>query len=180
VGVKYNKKVDFITKEAAIGEDSYFNNVIIKEIITNLKPVYVSMDNQILWKEDNVKVEGYYLNNLNDIKFKFLKKITSNKKNCEILSRLVTGYSYTRTYLYKMLIDSPLCNCGREIQDTNYVFWACPILFNERIKLYGILRDIKLLDSFSIKYLLGNINKKIAVIILKYVKMANAKLNLSL
>jgi len=39
------------------------------------------------------------------------------------------------------------------------------------------LRGLKLLDPFSLDYLLGNINKKIATI-LKYIKMANAKLDL--
>jgi len=123
-------------------------------------------------------VGRYYLNNFKDIKFKSLKKLITNFKDCVIMNRVITGYSYTRAYLYKMrLIDSPMCNCGNTIQDLNHVFWACPILSEEKSKIYGILRGLKLLDSFSLEYLLGNINKKIATS-LKYIKMANTKFDL--
>jgi len=76
------------------------------------------------------------------------------------------------------LVDSPMCKCGRDIQDVNHMFWAYLILVSERNKMYGIFRSLKLLDPFSIEYLLGNINKKIAAIILKYIKMVNLKLDL--
>jgi len=53
------------------------------------------------------------------------------------MNRVITGYPYTRAYLYKMkLIDSPMCNCGNcAIQDLNHVFWACPIFSEERSKI---------------------------------------------
>jgi len=88
-----------------------------------------------LLKEVNTRVGDYYLNNFKEIKFKFLRKLTINNKDYKILNRVVTGYLYTKAYLYKMrLIDSPMCNCGKAIQDLNHVFWACPILSNERSK----------------------------------------------
>jgi len=37
-------------------------------------------------------VGAYYLLNFREIKFKFLRKITTNKKDYGILSRLVTVY----------------------------------------------------------------------------------------
>jgi len=68
---------------AAIGGEPNKNNVTIREIITNLKSDYANIDNQILLRKVNVKVGGYYLNNFNEIKFKFLRKITTNKKDCK-------------------------------------------------------------------------------------------------
>jgi len=40
------------------------------------------------------------------------------------------------------------------------------------------LRTQNLFDPFSIEYLIGNINKKIAVIMLRFAKVANEKLNI--
>jgi len=83
----------------------------------------MNIDNQVLLNVTNNLVDGYHLNNFKEIKFKFLRKITSNKRDCESLNRLVTGYSYTRLFLYKMrLVDSPLYKCGKDIQDVNHVF----------------------------------------------------------
>jgi len=127
------------------------------------------------------KVSGkYYLNNFADIKFKFIRKISSKKKDCKNLNRLVTGYSYTRLFLYRMrLVESPICKCNTAIQDINHIFWACPILVRERKEMYKILRDLKQV-SFSIEYLLGKLNRKIAAIIYKYIKKTNSKLEIFL
>jgi len=142
---------------------------------------YTNIDNLSVVREERVIVGVYYLNNFLDIKFKFLRKISRKKKDCESLNRLVTGYFYTRAFLFKMrLVDFPRCKCDNEIQDINHVFWSCPILFNERRKIYDVLKDFNLQDPFSVEYLLGNINKKIAATILKYIKRANLKLELLL
>jgi len=104
VGIKHNEKVDLLAKETAIG-GMWNNNLTIREIITSLKLNYENIDKQVLLNKFNKLIGGYYLNNFKEIKFKFLRKIITNKKDCESLNRLVTGYSYTRS-LYKMrLVD---------------------------------------------------------------------------
>jgi len=109
-----------------------------------------------LLKEVNTRVGGYYLNNFKEIKFKFLRKLNTNFKDCVIMNRVITDYSYTRAYLYKMrLIDSPMCNCGNAIQDLNHVFWACPILSEERSKMYRILKRLKTSRSFFVGIFIG-------------------------
>jgi len=55
-----------------------------------------------LLKKVNTRVGGYYLNNFKEIKFKFLRKLTTNFKDCVIMNIVITGYPYTRAYLYKM------------------------------------------------------------------------------
>jgi len=80
VGIKHNEKVDLLAKEAAIGGESFNNNITSREIITSLKLDYANIDNQFLIKEDNTRVGGYYLNNFNEIKFKFLKKNNYEQK----------------------------------------------------------------------------------------------------
>jgi len=46
--------------------------------------------------------------------------------------------------------------------------------------MYDSLRGLKLLDPFLVEYLLGNLNKKIAANVLKYIKMINIILKLNL
>jgi len=51
-----------------------------------------------LLKKVNTRMGGYYLNNFKEIKFKFLRTLT-NFKDCVIINRVITGYSYTRAHL---------------------------------------------------------------------------------
>jgi len=62
----------------------------------------------------------------------------------------------------------------------NHIFWACPILESERRKLLKLLRNLKLCDPFCIEYIMGNLNKKIAAILTKFIKIINLKLNISI
>jgi len=78
------------------------------------------------------------------------------------------------------LFESLGCCCGEVNQNLNYIFWICPILNSERKKLLTLLRALNLFDSFSIEYLLGNINKKIAAVLLKFAFIANLKLGISI
>jgi len=130
---------------------------------------------------DKKAVDAYYLMNFSDIKFPFIQKITKNKKECGSLFRIINnGFPMTKTYLFKMKIaDSPKCLCGTLNQDLNHLFWECPILMSERILLYKILRKLNLMDPFSIEYLVGNLNKKIAAIKSKFVNIINSKLDLN-
>jgi len=126
-------------------------------------------------------VGKYYMNYFSDIKFKFIRGISSKKKDSKNLNRLVTGYSYTRSFLYKMkLVDSTNCKCYTAIQDINHILWACLILVKKRKEMYKIPRKLKLQDPFSIEYLLGNLNRKIATIISKYIEKANIMLEIFL
>jgi len=67
------------------------------------------------------------------------------------------------------LVDFLSCKCNTAIQDINHIFWACPILVKERKEMYKTLRNLKLQDPFSVEYLLGNFNRKIAATICKYI-----------
>jgi len=126
-------------------------------------------------------VGKYYLNNFPDIKFKYIRKISSKREDCKSLNRLVTGYPYTRVFLHRMyLVESSICKCETANQNINHVFWACPLLGGERKEIYKSLRELKLQDPFSFEYLLGNLNKKITAIICKYIKKANNKLEIFL
>jgi len=85
VGIKQWKSRFTRAKEAAIGGEFYNNNITSREIITSLKLDYANIDNQLLIKED-IRMGRYYLNNFNEIIFKFLRKITTNKKYCKTLN----------------------------------------------------------------------------------------------
>jgi len=82
-------------------------------------------------------------------------------------------------HMYKMrLIDSPVCKCGKSIQSLNHVFWTCSLVEIERSKIYIILRNFKLMDPFSMEYVLGNLSKKTAAIIIKFANIVYAKLGI--
>jgi len=144
--------VDVLAKEASIRDVTLNNNITCRKIISSLKLNYDMIDNQHLFT-DRKSVGTYYLINFSDIKFPFIKKITKNKKECGSLSRIITGFPMTKTYLFKMKIANSLkCLCGTLNQDLNHLFWECPILTSERFLLYKILRKLNLMDSFSIEF----------------------------
>jgi len=80
---------------------------------------------------------------------------------------------------FSLLVNSTACLCGYDYQDINHIFWSCS-LKEERKILVTILRNLKLQDPFSVEYVLGKLNKKIAATICKYMEIANVKLKLSL
>jgi len=125
-------------------------------------------------------VGGYFLNNYPELKFKYIRKISRRKNNVGCMVRLVTGYSFTKVYLYKMgLADTTKCSCNFEYQDINHIFWACPLLKEDRKVMLDVLRALKLQDPFSVEYLLGSLNKKIAAIC-QFMDNVSIKLKLTL
>jgi len=46
--------------------------------------------------------------------------------------------------------------------------------------MYKILRELKLFDLFSLEYLKGNLNKKIAIVIINFSKKVNKILKINL
>jgi len=180
VGIEYNEKVDSLAKEASIRGELWNNNISCSEIISSFNLEYANIDNSFYLAGNNT-VGSYYLNNFREININYVRKIVFRKEDCVILTRLITGYPMTRAYLFKMnVVDSPECHCGERVQTINHVFWACPILESERLKLLKLLRNLKLFDPFCIKYVMGNLNKKIAAILIKFIKIINSKLNLSI
>jgi len=175
-----NESVDLLVKGASYNGEYWKNDVTYKEITSSLKSIYENMDSRFFFSESKM-VGSYFLKNFSNISIKTVRRSTKEKLNCEILSRMITGYSKTRSFLFKaQLIDSPNCECGYPVQNLNHIFWACPILAFERERLLSLLRNLNLLDPFSIEYLFGNFNKKIAAILLKFAKVANSKLNISI
>jgi len=180
VGIEYNEKVDSLAKEASIRGELWNNNISCSEIISSFNLEYTNIDNSFYLSGNN-SAGSYYLNNFREININYVRKIVFKKEDCDILTRLITGYPMTRAYLFKMnVVDSPECYCGERVQTINHVFWACPILESERLKLLKLLRNLKLFDPFCIEYVMSNLNKKIAAILTKFIKIINSKLNLSI
>jgi len=111
------------------------------------------------------------------VKFGFLRRISKNKGDFGMLIRIITDYLMIKAYLFRMnIVDFPSCKYGELIQSINYIFWACPLLEFERFKMYRVLRELNMLNPFSIEYLMGNLNKKIAAIIVIFIKIVSIKL----
>jgi len=67
-------------------------------------------------------------------------------------------------------VNLPLVDCGEISQNLNHIFWTCPLLNEKRDVMYKILRELKLFDPFSLEYLIGNLNRKIANVIINFSK----------
>jgi len=92
-----------------------------------------------------------------------------------------SGYTNTNKRLFRIgFVVSPDCNCGYSPQDLNHLFWACPLLGEQRQKLCSRLRQLKLQSPFSIEYLLGNINKSVTNAMCKFIHKIENKLNVRL
>jgi len=65
-------------------------------------------------------------------------------------------------------------------QNLNHIFSTCPLLNPERDAMYKILRELKLVDPFSVEYLIGNLNRKIATVMINFIKAVYKILKISL
>jgi len=120
------------------------------------------------------------MNNFRKINIKFIEKLAYRRREYTSLFRIISGYANTQYRLFRMgVVDFPACSCGFLIQDLN-LFWACPILDNQRKKLYHSLKICKFQSPFSVEYLLDNINKRIASIICNFVLKIGESLNIKM
>jgi len=179
-GITLNEEVDLLAKKASVNGELWTNDISFGEVISALRVSYDNIDlNYFLSSPSGVG--SYYLRNFNEINLYTVMKFSKNRVESGILIRIITGYPGTKSQLFKrQLIDSPSCICGETFQDLNHIFGACPTLDFEREKLFILLRKLNLYDPFSVEYLLGHLNKKIAAIIIKFAMVANDKLNISI
>jgi len=119
------------------------------------------------------------MNNFREINIKFVENLVYKKKGFTTLIKVLTGYVNMCNRLFRDSCRVP-CSCGLSSQDLNHLFWACPILDNQRTKLFYSLKNCKLQGPFSVEYLLGNINRKIASIICNFILEIENAFNIKL
>jgi len=66
--------------------------------MSSLRSEYINIDNHC-FKEGSKRTGYFYLSKFSEIKIGFLKDLTSNRKDCCILIRIVTGFPMTKVYL---------------------------------------------------------------------------------
>jgi len=178
VGIEGNEMADRVAKQASVNGENWNNPVSYKEISSALIPKYREIDFKYCFEEMGSS-GSYFFKNFDDTIIEKIKSITRKREECKMLIRIITSYPGTSTYLFKIRVkDSPNCMCDPVTQDLNHIFWSCPRMRDERERLLMFLRTQNLFDPFSIEYLIGNINKKIAAIMLRFAKVANEKLNI--
>jgi len=92
------KKVDLRAKEASVREELWESNLTNNEIMNFLRSEYINIDSHC-FEQGSKRTGSYYLSKFSEIKIKFLKGLTSNRKDCCILTRIVTGFPMTKVYL---------------------------------------------------------------------------------
>jgi len=179
VGIEGNERADRLAKEASVKGEIWNNLISCKEISSSLTPEYREIDTKFYFAEVG-SAGSYFLKNFCDMEIDKIKNLTKNREDCKMLIRIITGYPGTNSYLLILILtnsyyifkirvkDSPECLCETVTQDMNHIFWACPLLRVERGRLLTVLRILNLFDPFSIKYLIGNINKKVAAVLLRF------------
>jgi len=167
VGIVGNKLADVCAKTAALTGTQIANLVSYKEVYNSIHEEYLLIDSRVI---DSISrgTGTNYMTNFNDTKIQFIERLTHKRKDCIILTRIITGYMNTNKRLFKMRVDSSDCVCGFSPQDLNHLFRACPLLNDQRQRLYHCLIQLELQHPFSIEYLLRNINKTIATVICKF------------
>jgi len=177
IGIKGNELADQCAKLAAVNGNQVENLVSYKEVFSFLHEEYDRIDS--LFIEHISQGTGmYYTSKFRDVKVKFVDKLVTSRRDAIALLRILSGYTNTNNRLFKMgIADSPDCNCGYSPQDLNHLFWACPLLIEQRQKLCLRLHQLKLQNPFSIESLLGNINKEVAIAICKFINNMEGKLN---
>jgi len=93
VNIKCNEKVDTLAKEAST-KGEIWNNISCDEIISSLNLEYTNINNKFYLSKSE-SVDSYYLKNFREININFIRKILNKKEDCEILTRLITGYGKT-------------------------------------------------------------------------------------
>jgi len=180
VGIRDNELTDVCAKSAGRDGICVNNLVSFKEIICFLRDKYKAI-NSLFIDKVNQGTGSYYMNHFREINVKFVENLVYKRRGFTTLLRILTGYVNTFNRLFRMdLVKSPICKCGLSSQDLNHLFWACPILDNQRTKLLWSLKIYKLQSPFSVEYLLGNINKRIASIICNFILEIENAFNIKL
>jgi len=66
-------------------------------------------------------------------------KLTSNRVDFGPLIRIITKYSGTKSYLFKIGVsESSSCRYEEISQNLNHIFWACSLLKMEREAMYKL------------------------------------------
>jgi len=69
----------------------------------------------------------------------FIDKLAFKRKDAVILIRIISGHMNTNNRSFKMGLIESLDYNGFSSQDLNYLFWACPLLTEQRQKLCSCL-----------------------------------------
>ncbi|KYN04625.1 hypothetical protein ALC62_04497 [Cyphomyrmex costatus] len=179
VGIEGNEMADRLAKLAAKSGMIINNKLSFSEILSNRHRQYGELDKQFV---DSVSpgTGSYYMEKFQNVKVAPIRKIMRNNKRLKwsLISRTICGYTFVQRRLFRLnLADSPICDCGESPQDINHIAWSCPCLVNPRKDLIRVLRECKLLQPFSIEYLIGNMNNKIACALSKFLIEAQKLFN---
>jgi|GEM_PF-3876030 len=145
------------------------NLVSFKEIISTFRKEY-KIINSLFIDHISQGTGSYYMNNFRETNVRFVENLIYKRKGFTNLIRVLTYYANTYHRLFRMkLVESPAYHGGFPSQYLNHLFWVCPILDYQKKKLLNSLRLCKLQSPFSVEYLLGNIDRKIASIICNFI-----------
>jgi len=99
VGIEGNERAEIVSsaKEASVRGEIWNNLVSYKEIFASMVSKYREIDtNFFFWMKD---LEAYFLKNFCNINIRRIKSLTKNREDCKTLTRIITGYPGTYTYL---------------------------------------------------------------------------------
>ena len=91
-----------------------------------------------------------------------------------MINRCRSGHYNLNSSLYHVqIVDNADCTCGFESQDLNHILWQCPLLDNNRLKLFENLAKYKMYPPLSVKEIRIEPNVKILKYVLEFLKKCN-------
>lgn len=176
VAINGTERADREAKEAADSGLRVNNKIDYVQLIFSMSSIYDRMDESFL-NSLNTNAGKFYFENFKHFNLKLLRDLSLNRnESCKII-RLISGYVFTGSYLFKMgLRENPLCECGALCQNLNHLFFECKNLDETRQSFYNNLLKMEIFPPYLVMFIIGIINKKIIKIILSFI--SNANLNL--
>lgn len=143
VGIDGNERADREAKEAALSGVNINNKIDYLQLAASMFTLYGIMDDAFL-NSLNTSAGKFYFENFKHLNLTIFIDLSLNRKKASIIIRLISGYSFTGSYLFKMGIrDTPSCDCEALCQDVNHLLFESKNFDEHRFSLYKNLIELK-------------------------------------
>lgn len=155
VGIIGNETVDRLAKMATRSEELLKSSLPASDIVTiaSEKARKRTKSHPIsLFSNKGIK---YFEKHLFNPDKPWFYKMTLKRSIVTSLSRLCSGHCNTKALLYRFkMVESPMCQCGRNVENIAHIFLSCPRYDEARRTLFSKLRDLGIATPSEDIYLL--------------------------
>lgn len=145
VGIIGNETVDRLAKMAIRSGDLLKSALPSSDIATVASEKARKRTKKYLTSLFSEKGIVYFEKNLFTPEKPWFYKMSLDRCAIATVSRLRSGHCNTKTVLFRFgLIDSPMCQCGRSVENIKHIFLDCPRYELARSTPFNKLRDLNI------------------------------------